>query len=238
MEGDAGASQLTPNEIDDSSSSEVGTDLTNTEVTAEDSAESEVEDSSESELDTEANVEDAPEPTDDERNPSRLGRGWLVGIAAALVLLAGGVGAGGYLALRSDRDSQDIARRDAAAVAAASDCVTATQAPDSRAMQASAEKMIDCGAGAFKSYAILWSGLLVEAYQAANAQVVVSDLRAAVERNNPDGFPEGSVAVLVPVRVKTSNSATQNQEAGYRLRVTMVPDEGKYRIAKLDQVAK
>jgi Mce-associated membrane protein len=62
----------------------------------------------------------------------------------------------------------------------------------------------------------------------------VSDLRAAVERNNSDG----SVDVLVPLRVKVSNSATQNQEAGYRLRVTMVSDEGKYRIAKLDQVAK
>src|SRR6478736_2593406 len=114
MEGDAGASRLNPNEIDDSSSSEVkaedsaesevGTDQTNTEVkaelintevTAEDSAESEAEDSAESELDDEADAEDATESTDDEGNPSRLGRGWLVGVAAALVLLAGGVGAGG-----------------------------------------------------------------------------------------------------------------------------------------------
>ena len=38
MEGDAGASRLTPNDPDDSSSSEVGTDETNTEVNAEDSA--------------------------------------------------------------------------------------------------------------------------------------------------------------------------------------------------------
>ena len=36
-----------------------------------------------------------------ERGPSRLGRGWLAGIAAALVLFAGGLGAGGYFALRS-----------------------------------------------------------------------------------------------------------------------------------------
>ena len=55
MEGDAGASRLNPNEIDDSSSSE---------VTAEDSAESETEDSAESEVDTEPNAEDAIEPTD------------------------------------------------------------------------------------------------------------------------------------------------------------------------------
>jgi Mce-associated membrane protein len=252
MEGDAGASRLNPNETDDSSSSEVtaedstesevGTDQTSTEVTAEDSTESEVgtdqtstettdaEDLPESEADT----EDATDSANNGRSASRLGRGWLVGIAAALVVLAGGLGAGGYLALRSDRDSQAIARRDNAAVEAAKDCVTATQAPDTRAMAAAAQKMIECGTGAFRSQAILYSGLLVEAYQAANAQVQVSDLRAAVERNNDDG----SVDVLVPLRVKMSNSATQNQEVGYRLRVTMVADEGKYRIAKLDQVAK
>ena len=149
-------------------------------------------------------------------------------------MLAGGLGAGGYLALRSDRDSQAIARRDDAAMQAAKDCVTATQAPDTQAMAAAAQKMIECGTGAFRSQAILYSGLLVEAYQAANAQVQVSDLRAAVERNNNDG----SVDVLVPLRVKVSNSAAPNQEVGYRLRVTMVADEGKYRIAKLDQVAK
>jgi Mce-associated membrane protein len=249
MEGDAGASRLNPNETDDSSSevkaedsaeSEVGTDQTSTEVAAEETgpgatAESldqvtDAEDSSESEADT----EDATDSANDGRSASRLGRGWLVGIAAALVVLAGGLGAGGYLALRSDRDSQAIARRDDAAMQAAKDCVTATQAPDMQSMAAAAQKMIECGTGAFRSQAILYSGLLVEAYQAANAQVQVSDLRAAVERNNDDG----SVDVLVPLRVKVSNSAAQNQEVGYRLRVTMVADEGKYRIARLDQVAK
>lgn len=246
MEGDAGASRLNPNETDDSSSSEVGTDETSTEVEAEDSTESEVgtdetstettedEDLSDSEASAEASAEDATDSANDGRSASRLGRGWLVGMAAALVVLAGGLGAGGYLALRADRDSQAIARRDNAAMEAAKDCVTATQAPDTRAMAAAAEKMIECGTGAYRSQAILYSGLLVEAYQAANAQVQVSDLRAAVERNNNDG----SVDVLVPLRIKVSNSAAPNQEVGYRLRVTMVVDEGKYRIAKLDQVAK
>jgi Mce-associated membrane protein len=167
-------------------------------------------------------------------NPSRLGRGWLIGITAALLMLAGGAGAGGYLTLRSHQDSQAIARRDAAAVQAAKDCVAATQAPDIGAMAASAQKIIDCGTGAFRSQAILYSGLLVEAYQAANAHVQMSDMRAAVERNNDDG----SVDVLVALRVKVSNSEAHNQEAGYRLRVTMAPDEGQYRIAKLDQVAR
>ena len=248
MEGDAGASRLTPHDTDDPSV----TDDSTAEVAAEDSSESEdapdqeiteakAEDSSESEdaADqevTEADADDVAESAStvavDE--PSRLGRGWFIGIAAALVLLAGGVGTAGYLALRSHQDSRATARHDAAAVDAAKDCVAATQAPDTTAMASSAQKIIECGAGAFRSQAILYSSLLVEAYQAANAHVQVSDLRAAVERNNADG----SIEILVPLRVKVTNAETQNQEAGYRLRVTMVPDEGKYRISKLDQVAR
>ena len=246
MEGDAGASRLTPHDTDDSSSPEVtsedsaesedSADREITELTAEESSESE--DAADHEI-TESAAEDVAESestdaVDDKRGSSRLGRGWFVGIAAALVLLAGGVGAGGYLALRSHQDSRATARHDAAAVEAAKDCVAATQAPDTTAMASSAQKIIECGSGAFRSQAILYSSLLVEAYQAANAHVQVSDLRAAVERNNVDG----SIEILVPLRVKVSNSETQNQEAGYRLRVTMVPDEGKYRISKLDQVAR
>ncbi|MFZ3271865.1 MAG: Mce protein, partial [Mycobacterium sp.] len=185
---------------------------------------------------TESDADDVAEPASTEAvdEPSRLGRGWFIGIAAALVLSAGGVGAGGYLALRSHHESRATARHDAAAVEAAKDCVGATQAPDITAMASSAQKIIECGSGAFRSQAILYSSLLVEAYQAANAHVQVSDLRAAVERNDADG----SIVILVPLRVKVSNAESENQEAGYRLRVTMVPDEGKYRISKLDQVAR
>ena len=238
MEGDAGASRLTPNDTDEDPSLEP--DAVADDPTAEESAEDSLEsddaaDPETSESDAEDLAESADtEAADDPGGPSRLGRSWVVGIAAALALLAGGVGAGGYLALRSHLDSQATARRDAAAVEAAKDCVAATQAPDTGAMAASAQKIIECGAGAFRSQAILYSGLLVEAYQAADAHVQVSDLRAAVERNNADG----SVEILVPLRVKVSNAETQNQEAGYRLRVTMVQDEGKYRISKLDQVAR
>src|SRR5580693_9223662 len=237
MEGDAGASRLTPNDPDEDPSLEP--DAVADDPTAEESAEDSLE--SDDAADPEISESDPadPESTDTEAadepgGPSRLGRGWVVGIAAAVALLAGGVGAGGYLALRSHQESQATARRDAAAVEAAKDCVGATQAPDITAMAASAQKIIECGAGAFRSQAILYSGLLVEAYQAANAHVQVSDLRAAVERNNADG----SIEILVPLRVKVSNAETQNQEAGYRLRVTMVKDEGKYRISKLDQVAR
>jgi Mce-associated membrane protein len=249
MEGDAGASRLTPNDTDDDPSSPTVTDQDSaSEVTAEDSPESEVEadqtntadDAADHQI-SESDAEDHAElpvgeaGEDNPRGTSRLGRGWFIGIAAALVVLAGGLAAGGYfVALRSHHDSQATARRDAAAVEAAKDCVGATQAPDIGAMASSAQKIVECGAGAFRSQAILYSGMLVEAYQAANAHVQVSDLRAAVERNNPDG----SVEILVPLRVKVSNAETQNQEAGYRLRVTMVLDEGKYRITKLDQVAR
>jgi Mce-associated membrane protein len=75
--------------------------------------------------------------------------------------------------------------------------------------------------------------VLVDAYQAANVKVAVSDMRAAVERHNGDG----SVDVLVAVRVKVTNSDTADQEQGYRLRVQMAPDAGTYKIARLDQVS-
>jgi Mce-associated membrane protein len=240
MEGDAGASRLNPNEIDDSSSSEVtaedsaesevGADHEITEVTAEDSAESEeaAEESSDS-----ASVENATETANDERGSSRLGRGWLIGITAVLLVLAGGVGTGGYFALRSNQESQAIARHDAEAVAAAKDCVAATQAPDVNAMTAGAQKIVDCSTGDFRAQAVLYSSLFVQAYQVGNVHVRVSDMRAAPERRNADG----SVNVLVAFRIEVSNSGMQNREIGYRLRVKMAPDEGQYRIAKIDQVA-
>ena len=242
MEGDAGASRLTPNDTDEDPSLE--TDPVADDPTAEDSAEDSLEsdDAADHEI-TESAADDlatddlaeVDDVESDPRGASRLGRGWFIGIAAGLAVLAGGLAAGGYfVALRAHQESQAIARQDAAAVEVAKDCVGATQAPDIGAMASSAQKIIECGAGAFRSQAILYSGMLVEAYQAANAHVVVSDLRAAVERNNPDG----SISVLVPMRVKVSNAESENQEAGYRLRVTMVKEDGQYRISKLDQVAR
>jgi Mce-associated membrane protein len=110
--------------------------------------------------------------------------------------------------------------------------VAATQAPDTAAMSASQLKIIECSTGDFGAQATLYSGVLVDAYQAANVKVQVSDMRAAVERHNGDG----SVDVLVAVRVKVTNSEAADQEQGYRLRVKMAADEGKFKIAKLDQV--
>jgi Mce-associated membrane protein len=264
MEGDAGASRLNPPPMprfrrlrrpsrptgskieqepavaaetagpevtaEDSAASDVEADATEeatedaTEVVTEDATGEATEDSEESEADADAGVQ---------RGPSRLGRGWLVGIAAALVLVAGAIGAGGYFALRAHHESQAMARNDAAALKAAIDCVSATQAPDSNAMVASEQKIIDCGTDAFRSQALLYTQMLVQAYQAANIHVQVSDVRAAVERHNGDG----SVEVLVAMRVKSSTDQTQN-ETGYRLRVKMALAEGSYKISKLDQVTK
>ncbi|MBV9089335.1 MAG: hypothetical protein JO044_05415 [Mycobacteriaceae bacterium] len=210
MEGDAGASRLNPTD-DEGSSDQVVTEAE--EATA------------------------AQEPTDpapeQQGPPSRLGRGWLIGTAAALLLLGAGVATGGYFALRSHQQSQALARADLAAIQAAKDCVSATHAPNTTAMVAAEQKIVDCSTGNFGAQAALYSGVLAEAYQAANVQVQVSDMRAAVEKHNDDG----SIDVLVAVRVKVSNTDTQNEEQGYRLRVQMAPVDGTYKVAKLDQVS-
>ncbi|OSC42143.1 hypothetical protein [Mycobacterium decipiens] len=215
----------------DSSESGAGTDQTGAQVKAADSLESPAQTASEPGED--ADPQPDPEPAT-ARGPSRLRRGWLVGIAAALLVLAGGVGAGGYLALRSHLDSTAIARANVAATEAAKDCVAATQAPDAAAMAASMKKIIDCSTGDFGAQASLYTGMLVEAYQTANVHVKVTDMRAAVERNNSDR----SVDVLVAFRVNVSNTDANAQEVGYRLRVRMAPDDGRYKIARLDQVTK
>ena len=59
-----------------------------------------------------------------------------------------------------------------------------------------------------RSQALLYTSMLVQAYQAANVHVQVSDVRAAVERNNNDG----SIDVLVALRVKVSNDQSQNRK--------------------------
>ncbi len=107
MEGDAGTRQLNPTDADEA-------------------------------LDESLAVSPQPdphtqEPTDD-RRPSRLGRGWVTAICAALVVLAGAGAVAGYLALKANQQNQDSAREEAAALQAARDCVTATNAPDVTAL--------------------------------------------------------------------------------------------------------
>ncbi len=215
MEGDAGTRQLNPTDADETPDESLA-------VSPEEQTEV-------------AAAEESPEPVEepvDTRRPSRLGIGWVATICAVLVLLAAGAGVGGYLALRSNDESKAVARAEAAALQAAKDCVAATQAPDTAAMVAAQSKIIQCSTGDFGVQAPLYASVIAEAYQAANVKVAVSDMRAAVEKHNDDG----SIDVLVAVRTKVTNSEVADQEQGYRLRVQMAPDDGTYKVAKLEQV--
>ena len=210
MEGDAGSGQLTPNPPSGA-------------------------DDADETVESEANTVEETEAADaDQPRGSRLSGRRLVGVCAGLVIASLLIATGGFFALRAHHTSVAATQAETVALAAAKDCVTATQAPDATAMAASQQKIIECATGDFGAQATLYSGLLVDAYQAAKVQVQVSNMRAAVERHNDDG----SMDVLVAVRVKVSNSQTQDQEQGYRLRVRMMPEGGTYKIAKLDQVSK
>lgn len=204
MEGDAGTSRLNPTDTGESTE----------ELIADEPADS------------------APEETEAPAS-SRVSRAWFVAIFALLLVLAVGGAVGGYLALRVNHENAAAERAETQAVAAAKDCVAATNAPDAAAMAASVQKIIDCSTGDFGAYAKMMAPMMVEAYQAANVKVQVTDMRAAAERHNDDG----SIDVLVAFRFKVpSNPDTQNQETGLRLRAKMAPEDGKYKIAKLDPV--
>jgi Mce-associated membrane protein len=220
MEGDAGTSRLNLADQQDPEHPEP-----HAEEAVEHSSEQDVEHSGE------PDIGHSGEP-ESERRPSRLGRGAMAAICAGLLVLTALAGTGGYLALRSHTESEQIARDEASALQAAKDCVTATQAPDTAAMTAAQTKIIECSTGDFGAQSVLYSSMLMEAYQAANVKVQVSDLRAAVEKHNDDG----SMDLLVAVRVVVSNTEKSNEEQGYRLRVKMALDDGVYKVARLDQV--
>jgi Mce-associated membrane protein len=220
MEGDAGTGRLNPTVPGEGP-------LAREVPAADDSTE-------DTELVSEAPADSAPEAevASDVRG-SRVSRGWFVAIFVLLLVLAGGVAAGGYLTLRSHDQNVAAARAEDQAVAAAKDCVSATNAPDPAAMAASVQRIIDCSTGDFGAYAKMMAPMMVEAYQAANIKVDVTDMRAAAERHNGDG----SIDVLVAFRFRApSNPDTQNQEIGLRLRALMMPEDGRYKIAKLDPV--
>ncbi|WP_319447578.1 MULTISPECIES: hypothetical protein [unclassified Mycobacterium] len=218
MEGDAGTSQLNPTGPD-------------TDTSEQSDAQSATTQEQPADVGSDGDVVPAAEP-EDVRRQERIGRGWLVGICAGLLVLTLGVAFGGYTALHAHDQSAVMAREDALALARAKECVTATQAPDVATLTASQSKIIECATGDFAVQANLFTGILVEAYQAANVAVKVSDMHGAVEKHNDDG----SVDVLVAVRVKVTNSQAANQEQGYRLRVKMAPADGTYKVARLDQV--
>ncbi len=154
----------------------------------------------------------------------------IAGIALGALLLT----AAGVLALFGHHRSSAAANDEAVAVAAAKDCITATQAPDVKAMNESQRKIVECSSENYAAQANLYSGLLFDAYQTVNAQVKVADMRAAAEKHNPDG----SIDVLVATRVAMSNTQQMDQELSYRLRVRMVPSDGTYKIDSIEPVSK
>lgn len=218
MEGDAGSGQLTPAEAAEADTSPADeTEETSTPVTDEDP-------------DLEVPGAEDPEITPSTGGPDRLGRGWLLGIAAALVVSAVCVSAGGYVAYRAHRASDTATRADAAAVANAKDCLLAIHAPDPAMMNANQRKILECATGAFTAQAPLWISVLAEAYATGDVHVEMLDMQAAVERHHDNG----SIDVLAAFRVFVS---TTNQEVGYRLRVNMAPDNGQYKVADIAQVS-
>ena len=151
---------------------------------------------------------------------------WMTGALAAVVIAALVLTVGGVLAAASNGE--------AVAVAAAKDCIAATQAPDVKAMNDSQRKIVECATDNYAPQANLYSGLLADAYQTVQAQVKITQIRAAAEKHNPDG----SIDVLVATRVSMSNVDEQGQELSYRLRVRMVPVDGTYKIDSIDPVSK
>ena len=167
------------------------------------------------------------------RRPSRVDPRWLLSVAVILTVLAGGMGVLGYLALRTHAASQALAEANAAAVAAAKDCISATQPADAAALPASQQKLTDCSTGDFGSQAAWYGAVLDEAYRAIDVSVQIPEMHAAVERSNNDG----SVIALVAFRAIITQPGMTDRQNSYRVRVKMVPDNGTFKIANLDQVA-
>lgn len=166
---------------------------------------------------------------------SRLSTGrWLTGIVSAVAIGALLLAVGGALALLGHRTNAAAANDEVLAVAAAKDCITATQAPDLKAMKDSQRKIVECATENYAPQANLYSGLLADAYETVNAQVKVVQMRAAAEKHNDDG----SIDVLVATRVSMSNVQQQDQELSYRLRVRMLPEGGIYKIDNIEPVSK
>lgn len=177
----------------------------------------------------------SPEPEDVTATgrPRLLNNRWLVVSAAVMTVLAGVITAAGFLAIRSHEQTESLGATDAVALAAAKDCISATQPIDVAALPASLQKLIDCSTGDFGSQAQWYGAVLDEAYRAVNVEVRVPEMYAAVERHDDDG----SIIAMVAFRAIVSQPGGADRENGYRVRVRMVPDNGIFKVANLDQVA-
>lgn len=158
---------------------------------------------------------------------------WLIISATVFVVLAGAITTLGVVLGRTHQQAVASGDTDAAAIAAAKDCVSATQPPSAAALPASQAKLIACSTGDFATQAQWYGAVLDEAYQAVNVRVQVPDMHAAVERHNGDG----SIIALVAFRAVISQPGMADRENGYRVRVRMVAENGTFKMSNLDQVA-
>lgn len=165
---------------------------------------------------------------------SRVTRRWPIVIAVVLVLLAGGAAVGGYLAIQAHQTTAATDGAHDAALAAAKDCVAATQPASAAAIPAAQHKLSECSTGNFGDQSTWYGEVLAQAYQAVDVRVQLPEMYAAVERDNQDG----SIDALVVFRATVSQTGMADRENSYRVRVKMVPDHGQFKVAELDQVAK
>jgi len=172
-------------------------------------------------------------PPDATQAASRLSRGWLGAVATVLAVMTTGLGAVGYVAMRAHRHGQALTAADAAAVVAAKDCLAATQPSDVDALPATQRKLDECSTGDFKSQIAWYAAILSEAYQAVNLHVRLPEIDAAVEATKGDG----SIIALIAFRANISQEGMPDRDNNYRIRVKVVPDNGQFKIAHLDQVA-
>lgn len=194
-------------------------------------------------VDTPATEEDSTlvEESEDPALAGRFGddrpratRRWPVVVAAVLLVLATAAGVGGYLALQANHASAADNAANAAALAAAKDCVSATQPPNAAAIAASQQKLADCSTGKFGDQSSWYGEVLAQAYNAVDVRVRVPEMHAALERDNDDR----SIDVLVVFRATVSQTGVADRENSYRVRVKMVAVNGQFKVAELDQVAK
>ncbi|WP_319446864.1 MULTISPECIES: Mce protein [unclassified Mycobacterium] len=163
-----------------------------------------------------------------------MSRRWPLALTVMLLVLAAGAGFGGHLALQAHHDSDALDSANVAALAAAKDCVAATQPPNAAAIPGSQQKLTECSTGDFGDQSAWYGEVLAQAYQAVDVRVRVPEMHAAVERDNDDG----SIDALLVFRATVSQTGMADRENSYRVRVKMVPVNGQFKVAKLEQVAK
>lgn len=163
----------------------------------------------------------------------RMSARWPIVLAVVLLLLAGGALAGGVSARRAHQRSEALDAAHTAALVVAKDCVAATQPPNAAALPATQAMLAGCSTGEFGDQSTWYGEVLRQAYQAVDVRVRIPEMHAAVEHVNDDG----SIAALVVFRATVSQSGAADRDNSYRVRVKLVPVDGQFKVAELDQVA-